>query len=101
MPRLLAGFAVERTDAARVGSGTIPSLTGSTQTLVAGNPARVALYVSNPGAVNKMFLGLGANAAVNAGIMVAPGQTVGPITAFTGNVQIIGTAADTAAYCEI
>jgi hypothetical protein len=99
--RLLAGNAVERTDTAKQATGAIPSMSGGTQQLVAANAARAALYVSNTSAANKMWLGLGTTAAANAGIMIPPNTTFGPLTAFTGVVNIIGTAADTVAFCEI
>lgn len=99
MPRTVAGGGVERTDVAKIGNGN-RALTGGSDSLTASNNARVGLFVSNPGAANKMFVSLGAAAANNVGIMIPPGQTV-YIPGFTGAVNIFGTAADQVAFCEI
>lgn len=99
MARGLAGSRVESTDVAKAGAGT-KALTGASDSLVLANKDRVGLYVSNTSGANKMFLALGAAAVANSGIMIPPNTTI-PVTGFMGAVNIIGTAADVAAFAEI
>ena len=99
MPRTVAGGGFERTDVAKNGSGTLP-LTGSSQTFVNSNNARVGLFVSNTSGANKMFVALGPTAVANQGIMIPPNTTI-PIPGYSGAVSVIGTAADVLAYAEI
>lgn len=97
--RRIYASAPRDTDTAKQGAGT-KALTGGSDSLVAANKDRVFLYVSNTSAANKMFLGLGVAAAASSGIMIPPNMTV-PVEGFTGAVNIIGTAADVAAFAEI
>lgn len=91
-------------DAANGGSALI--LNGSSQAVVSANPGRAALYLSNYGATNAMFLRFGTaatptpTAVASTGIRLAPGQTL-VLEAFTGAVAVIGTAADVLGIAEL
>lgn len=98
MPRTVAGAGTERTDVAKAGQGTLV-LSGATQSLVAANNARVALYVTAPAA--SVALSLGSAAAVITQGLLIPPNTVVKLDGYSGAVQIIGTAAQVVAFAEI
>jgi len=98
MPRTVAGAGTERTDAAKNGQGTLV-LSGATQSLVATNNARVALYVTAPAAA--INLSLGSAAAVAAQGLQIPPNTLVKIDGYSGPNQVIGTAAQVVAFAAV
>lgn len=96
-------FSGGRTDTAKE-PGATASIGTSTAQLVAANPNRVAIYISNGHATQVAWVSLGSAAAVaNEGIKIPPGEG-GPvkIDEFTGPIQIIASGATTpVGYTEI
>lgn len=100
MARQVSGQHIEKSDTAKTPAGTL-TLSGASQQVVPANTSRSALYVSNTSAANKMFLALGAVAAVaSAGVMI-PANTTLDILNYSGEVRVIGTAADVLSFSEV
>ena len=100
MARLLAGQGVERTDVAK-NPGSAVALTGTSQAAVGANKDRVSVWLSNLSATNPMWLVLSAGSAVaNSGIRLAPGAVIN-IDGYSGQINVIGTAADVLGVAEI
>lgn len=84
---------------AYTGAGTA-SIGAASAALVAANPSRSALVVSNDHATQVLYLALGTTAVANRGIRISPGTTF-VLSDFRGAVNIIASgAATTATYVE-
>jgi hypothetical protein len=70
--------------------GTGVTLSGASQTALPANPQRVAAYFSAPAAA--VTLSLGGTAVAGQGLVIPP-NTIFKLEGYSGQVNVIGTAA--------
>lgn len=99
MPNRLAN-PILQSDTPAAGAGTV-TVTTSDGALVAANPGRVEVTITNTDGTNFVCLALGTTAALNAGVYLAPKASY-TTRAFTGAIRAIASVAScVVAYVEI